>query len=155
MPATFCTLQLTLHSRMSEDSATKTVRTAPAIMRHHPCFRPDGCISLPLISAPLRPRAIIAASAAAARHATVPATWLLCMQRSMPQPMNDVFVIFTRKTTTPTSVADYTRIAVRESSKTQVQQPRHVVEIGDSVSACPAGRGGGAFLRSTVLLQPV
>lgn len=73
----------------------------------------------------------------------------------MPQPMNDVFVIFTRKKTTPTSVADYTRIAVRESSKTQVQQPRHVVEIGDSVSACPGGRGGGAFLRSTVLLQPV
>ena len=75
------------------------------------------------------------------------------MQRSMP--MNDVFVIFTRKTTTPTSVADYTGIAVRESSKTQVQQPRHVVEIDDSVSACPGGRGGGAYLRSTVLLQPV
>lgn len=71
-------------------------------------------------------------------------------------PMNDVFVIFTRKTTTPTSVTDYTEIpAVRESSKTQVQQPRHVVEIDDSVSACPGARGGGAFLRSTVLLQPV
>ena len=75
------------------------------------------------------------------------------LQCSMP--MNDVFVILTRKTTTPTSVTDYTEIPARESSKTQVQQPRHVVEIDDSVSACPGGCGGGAFLRSTVLLQPV
>lgn len=81
-------LQLTLHSRTSEESATKTVRTLPAILN---ASGQKGCI--PLIRAPLGPRAIIAASAAPEELQY--SNMARCKLHRMP--MNDVFGAFTPK----------------------------------------------------------